>query len=118
MKQPSSHQRAPHGMWADKWDPYRARGTFYPDIDESTFDALLGRSAEGDIDPDLLLCYCLDAPRDIPAGSTQCVRTLGDYDREEYNRIPREQTDWKAAARSEIATVAMLDEILEEAGAR
>lgn len=114
MKQPASHQRAPHAMWADRWNPYKDRATFTPILDKTTFNTMLGNGRTVDVDPNLLLCYCLDAPRDIPAGSTLCVTTIGGYEREEYNKMPREQNDWKAAARASNEVAQVLKKILSE----
>lgn len=56
---------------------------------------------------------CLDAPNEVPDGSTLCVRTIGGFEREEYNRMDREQTNWKAAQVASYEWAQILKEILE-----
>jgi hypothetical protein len=98
-----------HPMCLDRTDPYRRCPTHQ--LSEAFFRAAL----DADTDPDISFDGCLDAPEYIPLGSTQRVTTLGDYEREHYERGYRECGDWKAAARARIATAKMLREILDEA---
>lgn len=113
MKMPMTHEGM-HPTWCDRWNPYKARATNTTDLDEYTFNKLVGWRHEEYIDPTLLTCYCLDAPEFIPAGSTLCVKTIGGWEREEYNRIYREATDWKAEAKATYEVAQMLKKILEE----
>lgn len=103
-----------HPLTVDKWNPYQHR-CHTPMLDDRVFNGLNFMHGGVHTTPDFCFMGCLDAPEDIPMGSTLGVRTLGDYDREEYNRLPRECTDWRARYRAQIEVGKMLKQILEEA---
>lgn len=108
----------PHSNWPDTWSPYRQRDTCTPLLDDKTFNILLdvgaSRTGHSAVLPSLFMTGCLDAPLEIPCGSTQCIRTVGGYEREEYTRMPRGVDDWKARARAETEVAKWLAEILSE----
>jgi hypothetical protein len=114
MKQPDNH-RGKNPLTVDRWDPYRQRDSFTPDLDDGTFKMLCGgRYPEEFIEPSLFIHGCLDAPRDVPLGSTKCVTTLGGWCKESYSVMPRECHDYKAWERADELTSRMLKQILEE----
>ena len=87
-------------------------------LDDKTFNILLdvgkSRTVRSAVLPSLFMTGCLDAPMEIPCGSTQCIRTVGGYEREEYTRMPRGVDNWKARAKAEAEVAKWLTKILSE----
>lgn len=115
IKQPATHAKA-HPTWGHRWDEYAARQYIGHRLHKQYFEMLMGCDGEGRAlhSVDYEGSGCLDAPEVLPAGSTLCVRTIGGWEREEYNTIWRGQEDWRERERAEIATAKMLKKILEE----
>jgi len=113
MQQPITHIKA-NPCAIDQWNPYQKRETFTPLLDVGTFNALVGRGIGPYTDPILFMHGCLDAPDEIPSGSTKSILTVGGFCREEYSRYPRETEDSKRwdAAGAEVGE--LLKKILEE----
>jgi hypothetical protein len=108
MNQPMIHAKL-HPCCIDTWDPYKARASFTPILDDGVFDTL----NHAGISPSLYVEGCLDAPNEIPCGSTKNFMCLGGFVREQYNTQRRGCTDWKAAERAHLEVSKMLKEILE-----
>lgn len=108
IPQPSTHARA-HPLCCDRWDPY-THPTFRPSLDKAHFDALLDRDQHGKAlhCVDSLFHGCLDAPNEIPCGSTMCVDTVGGWRREHYHRLPRLVDAYAAYERAAQGTAVML----------
>lgn len=104
---------ARHPMWGHTFNPYARRFPIHK-LDKRVFKALLDWNPEKCHDPDVLFCGCLDAPEDIPLGATACVRTVGDYYREEYLHLGREWGSWADHERASYETAQMLKQILAE----
>jgi hypothetical protein len=114
MKQPDTHLKL-HPSCRDAWNPYIQRDSFTPILDKGVFKSLLGSNYPNDyIDPSLFMTGCLDAPRDIPCGSTQSVHTVGGWDRKEYSRHNRESHDHKANQRAQSEVAILLKKIISE----
>lgn len=116
MKQPDQHKRAPHGNWADRWNHYRERQRTYM-LDRRHFEAMIvdawpdGRCVH---DVGCLFDGSLDAPEYIPGGSTESIRTIGGYERENYHRLPRWCDDFSAYQRASSEMAGMLAKILSD----
>lgn len=114
MKQPNIHAKL-HSCRCDNWDPYKYRNDLSSNLlDEVTFNLLLGTLDSEYIDPSLFVSGCLDAPDEIPCGSTERIGTLGGFEREAYNRHDRGCTDWMAERLVLNEVACMLKEILAE----
>lgn len=113
MKQQSIHAKL-HSCRCDKWNPYKQRDELAYMLDDTTFNKILGKVESEYADPTLFVHGCLDAPDEIPCGSTERIGTLGGFEREAYNRKFRECTDWKADRLVEFEVAQMLKEILAE----
>lgn len=102
-------------MWADRWNPYAKRQYIGHQMHKAYFEMLLACTDDGKAlhSVDYEGHGCLDAPEEIPCGSTLCINTVGGWQREEYNRHWRECDDWKAAARASYETALMIKKILE-----
>ena len=102
----------------DPWNEHRSREYIGHLLDEQHFKAILDCSETGRLlhSVDALGAGCLDAPMAIPFGSTLCIRTIGKYYREEYNRRSREEfsRDHKEMQQAEAELAAWLSEILDE----
>lgn len=103
-------------MKIDRWNPYSHRQYIGHRMHKAYFDMLLTCADNGESlhSVDYEGHGCLDAPDEIPCGSTLCIHTIGGWDREAYNRQERECVDWRSAARAEAELAAMLTQILEE----
>jgi len=106
MKQPAMHAKLRPGT-TDCWDPYKERQYVGHLLGDDYFNVV---NSDWSQDPeiDYMGHGCLDAPDEIPCGSTLCVTTVGGWQREAYNRQWRECDDWKAAARAEVETAEMI----------
>ncbi len=114
MRQPSTHRRA-HPAWKDAWNPYRQRETISHLLDKNTFNKLLEGWDEGrGVDPDLFTAGGLDAPDEIPLGSTSSVFTIGCFYREHYSRLGRDLTDLASYEKAEKAVASELRRILSD----
>jgi len=115
MNHPTSHDRMPP-TWRDRWNPYRHREYIGHVMSPDHFEMLLACDAQGRAlhSVDYEGHGCLDAPEEIPCGSTLSIKTIGGWWREEYNKQPRYVTDWKAQVRAEAETAQMIKGILEE----
>lgn len=116
MLQPRTHLTA-RPCCIDPWNPYKRRQYVGHLLTKEHFDMLLECTDDGKClhSTDYEGHGCLDAPDDIPCGSTLRVGTVGKYEREEYNKMPRGCTDWKAFAKADAAIAEMLAEILNNA---
>lgn len=94
IPQPSTHARA-NPLCCDRWDPYAARVSL-PSLDQTHFNAILACDRHGNSlhCVDSLFDGCLDAPDEIPCGSTLCVATVGGWQREHYHCPPRWVDDY------------------------
>jgi hypothetical protein len=115
MKQPVTHATM-RPMWPDAWNPYKEREYIGHLLDDAHFHAMLDCDSRGRClhSIDALGAGCLDAPEDIPCGSTMNVRTIAGYDRERYHRMDRECDSYAAALRGEAALAGLIKEILAE----
>ena len=109
MKQPAMHDKL-HPMKVHRWNPYKDREYVGHILDQPYFNAM----NSGDHDLDSRGHGCVDAPDDIPCGSTLCIRTIGGWDREQYNLRDRECEDWLADERAIAETAEMIRGILAE----
>ena len=103
-----------HPNWPDRWSPYTDRQYIGHDMYDPYFNALLD---DPFVDVDYEGHGCLDAPRELPCGSTLCIRTVGGWIREEYNRRDRECVDYKADDLARVGTAKMIKKILAEVDA-
>jgi len=102
-----------HPTWPFVFNPYDQRPTHL--LGKGLFNAILGAFPQScDFALDHLFTGLIDALEKLPMGSTECVRTIGGWEREEYNTQRRECEDWRAAAKAAQGTAAMLKKILEE----
>lgn len=103
-----------HPIWGDKFNPYANRA-FTPALDKAYFEMLL-ESHPHQCGLAIEHCFtgCLDAPDYIPGGSTECIHTIGGFEREEYTKLNRECDDIKAAQRSQAEVAKLLKELLAE----
>lgn len=103
-----------HPMWPYLFNPYnRNRPTHL--LDKKLFNTMIGVFPHDcGLVLDHLFIGCIDAPEFIPMGSTECIRTVGGYEREEYRNLPRGTEDWKARAKAEYETAKMLKKMLDE----
>lgn len=103
-----------HPTWPHRFNPY-GRNRPSHKLDGALFDALLsGDPATCDLAVDSLFTGCINAPEDIPMGSTERVRTVGGYEREAYNTQPRGSECWRRRAVANFAFAKLLREILDE----
>lgn len=109
MKQPDTHLKL-HSSTADHWDPYRERDSITPRLDECTFNML--NSQEPRTSPALFMTGCLDAPDEIPCGSTMVTQTVGGWAREHYHRLPRGCEDYANHLRATREVGEMLQKIM------
>ncbi len=101
--------------WPHRWNPYASRERATHRLADSYFRAGLS-NAQFECDLNLHM-GCLDAPDEIPMGSTLCVHTVAGFDREAYNLQRRGCEDWRAVMRAKRAAARMIREILREAEA-
>jgi hypothetical protein len=105
-------------MTVDAWDPYRTRQYVGHLIDKRHFDAMLGCDKNGKAlhSIDSLGGGILDAPEEIPYGSTLRISTIGGWEREEYNRCPRWALDmsWQKRQNNSAGMAEVLKKILED----
>ena len=109
MNQPTQHDRM-HPMWPDRWDPYRQRDYVVHLIDPT----ITNRLWQANFCVELFTTGCLDAPEEIPLGATECMRTIGGFQREGYLRLGREWATWDQYLHASHGTAEMLKEILRE----
>lgn len=103
-----------HSMTVDRFNPYDDRD-YTPGLDRAYFNAMLDANPEHcDLALDYCFIGCLDAPDDIPAGSSTRIMTLGGYEREEYRRVNRECECWDDWEQARVECSTMLKELLAE----
>jgi hypothetical protein len=108
-----------HPCFADRWDEYRKRQYVGHHMDKAHFNALLTCNENGKAlhSIDNLGAGCLDAPNEIPFGSTCLIMTIGGWEREEYNKRSREvmHLSERQIRRSESEMAVLLKGILADA---
>ncbi len=107
-----------HPSFTDKWNPYSEREYVGHLLDDKHFQALLECDKNGKCLHSIstLGGGILDAPEEIPYGSTLLVQTIGGREREQYNRCPRWALDmsWQQRQQNDVALSEVLKKILEE----
>jgi len=102
----------------DTWNEYRSREYIGHLLDDRHFKALIDCSETGKAQHSVqaLGAGCLDAPKAVPFVSTLCIKTLGKYYREEYNRRSRQTFSHNLVEirQAESRLAATLSEILDE----
>lgn len=97
------------------FNPYKERRAVN-ELDDVVFSNLCRISlGEAAVIFDHIFTGCLDAPEMIPMGSTQCINTIGGFQREEYNALPRGTENYTAYTQACAKTAEILWEILVEA---
>ena len=103
-----------HPLHGHVFDPYSNR-RYTPALDKQLFAEMCDAFPNGcSIVFDYFFAGCLDAPDKIPMGSTLGIRTVGGWDREEYNNLPRGTDDLKQHNMSADEVAKLLKTLLAE----
>lgn len=103
-----------HPLWGHTFNPYdKNRPSHY--LDKSLFDSFCKSFPhDATLAIDAMFIGLIDAPDVIPMGSTECIRTCGGFEREEYRNERRGCTDWKASAVASNEVAEMIKQILSD----
>lgn len=101
-------------LYGHVFDPY-SRRRYTPALDKRLFNEMRDTFPnECGFVFDSFFAGCLDAPEEIPMGSTLGIRTIGGWDREEYNNLPRGTEDYKHHTMAADEVAKLLKSLLAE----